>query len=79
MTTARASIAKVIAGLLEKKMVAAIATKALMIANGGAETATIERTKKPVVIAKVTNEGSLSARLPASTLEIAQRPPIAAR
>ena len=40
-------------------MVATNATSALMIANGGEKTATIDRTKNPVVIASVTNRGIL--------------------
>ena len=56
-----------------------MATMALMIASGGAVTATIERTKKPVVIASVTKPASLRPRLPVATLDMVQRAPVEAR
>ena len=69
-------MAKLAAELRANSKVAVTATIALMRVSGGEATATIERTKKPVVIASVTNEVSLSVRLPEATLAIAQMAPV---
>ena len=69
-------MAKLAAELRAKSKVAVTATRALIRVSGGDATATIERTKKPVVMASVTNEVSLSARLPEATLAIAQIAPV---
>ena len=68
-------MAKLAAELRAKSRDAVTATIALISVSGGEATATIDRTKKPVVIASVTNAVSLSARLPEATLAIVHSAP----
>src|SRR3982751_2274585 len=79
MTSDIASIAKVTSTVWEKRKVVTNATIALMTASGGDETAMIERTKKPLAMAKVTNDGSASWSEPTVTLDVAHSAPVAAR
>ena len=76
MTAASAPIAKVIGALPANSEVATSATTPLTMASGGETTATVDRTKKPVVIASVRNAASLSWR-PAEAM--LQRAPERAR
>ena len=71
-------MAKFTSGLVENRVVAAIATAALIRASGGEDSATIERTKKPVAIASVMKDASLTPSDATATLDSVQHTPVMA-
>jgi hypothetical protein len=70
--------ANVTIGSDENNAVATIATSALIIASGGETIATIERTKKPLAMAKVMNPGSARPSALIATLEPIHSMPVVA-